>query len=56
MKELEERMISFSYLQQLAKYRLGDPMGSLETIDDADEFNQTVCGGVLKVDRLEEID
>ena len=47
-------MISFSYLQQLAKYRLGDPMGSLETIDDADECNQTACGWAVNVDKLEE--
>ena len=45
-------MISFSYLQQLAKYRLGDPLGSLETIDDADE----TAFGVVKVDQLKDID
>ena len=45
VRELEERMISFSYLQKLAKFRQGGPMGSLETIYDADENAGGVGGG-----------
>ena len=45
-------MISFSYLQQLAKYLMGEPLGILETIDDTEE----TALGVVKVDQLEDID